>query len=65
MSIYDSKIWLSDLDITIKGLPEIEGLIGKNILITGCTGLICSAVIDVIIRWNETNEKKDKNISCW
>ncbi|MBO4739362.1 MAG: NAD-dependent epimerase/dehydratase family protein, partial [Bacteroidales bacterium] len=30
----------------------------KSVMITGCTGLICSAVIDVIIRWNETHPAK-------
>ena len=64
MSIYDSEIWLSDLDVTIESLPELEELTGKKILVTGCTGLICSAVIDVIIRWNETNEKKIKILAA-
>ena len=27
-------------------------------MITGCTGLICSAVADVLIRWNETHKEK-------
>ena len=52
MSILDSKLWNSDLDETIKGLPELEDLAGASVLITGATGLICSAVIDVLIRWN-------------
>lgn len=64
MNIYDSKIWLSDLDVTINSLPEFEELAGKNILITGCTGLICSAVIDVLVRWNETNKKKIKILAA-
>ena len=29
-------------------------------MVTGCTGLICSAVVDVLIRWNETHEDKIK-----
>ncbi len=56
MSIYDSKLWISDLDESIDILPELGEIAGKNIMITGCTGLICSAVIDVIIRWNETHD---------
>ena len=56
MQIYDSAIWISDLDETLAALPELELLAGKSVLITGCTGLICSAVVDVLIRRNETHE---------
>ena len=58
MSIYDSKLWISDLDETIAGLPELNDLAGKSVMVTGCTGLICSAVVDVLIRWNETHNEK-------
>lgn len=58
MTIYDSKLWIADLDETIKSLPELNMLAGKRILITGSTGLICSAIVDVLIRWNETNNDK-------
>lgn len=58
MSIYDSKLWISDLDETIAALPELDELAGKRVMITGCTGLICSAVVDVLIRWNETHAGK-------
>ena len=64
MSIYESEIWLSDLDVTIESLPELEELTGKKILVTGCTGLICSSVIDVIIRWNETHDEKIKILAA-
>ncbi len=58
MGIYDSKIWLEDLDKTIKHVPELVEMAGKTVLITGCTGLICSAIVDLLIRWNETHEDK-------
>ena len=58
MSIYDSSLWISDLDEVTDSLPELKELVNKTILITGCTGLICSAVVDVLIRWNETHEGK-------
>ena len=58
MSIYDSDIWISDIDSIIEELPEINMLSGKRIMITGCTGLICSALVDVLIRWNETHNEK-------
>ncbi|MBP5281372.1 MAG: NAD-dependent epimerase/dehydratase family protein, partial [Lachnospiraceae bacterium] len=58
MSIYDSKLWFSDLDEIIKTLPELSMLSGQRVMITGCTGLIGSAVADVLIRWNETHDEK-------
>lgn len=58
MSIYNSTLWVSDLDETIAVLPELEYLAGKSVMITGCTGLICSSVVDLFIRWNETHVKK-------
>lgn len=58
MRIYDSKRWLSDLDDTLCMLPELGKLAGSSVMITGCTGLICSAVADVLIRWNELHTEK-------
>ena len=55
MSIYDSKLWISDLDEIIADLPWLSELCGKSVFITGCSGLICSAVTDILIRWNETH----------
>lgn len=56
MSIYQSRRWISDLDEILETLPELEELSGKSIMITGCTGLICSAVADVLVRWNQTHD---------
>lgn len=64
MKIYDSKIWTSDLNEEITILPELKELAGKSIMITGCTGLVCSAVVDIIIYWNETHEEKIKVIAA-
>jgi len=58
MSIYDSKLWISDLDEIIKSLPELCELENKTVMITGCTGLICSAAVDIFIRWNKTHKRK-------
>ena len=58
MGILNSKLWISDLDETIDTLPELNELDGKTVMVTGCTGLICSAVVDVLIRWNETQNGK-------
>ena len=64
MNIYDSKLGISDLDETIAALPELNNLAGKSVMVTGCTGLICSAVVDVLIRWNETHNEKIKILAA-
>lgn len=64
MQLYDSKLWVSDINETIATLPELEELAGKSVLITGCTGLICSAVVDVLILWNETHQEKIKILAA-
>ena len=58
MGIDSVKLWISDLDEIISVSPELEELAGKSVMVTGCTGLICSALVDVFIRWNETHDKK-------
>lgn len=58
MSLYDSEQWISDLDEVISNFPFISELEEKTVMITGCTGLVCSAVIDILIRYNETHKKK-------
>lgn len=51
--IYNSQLWLSDLDIAVNALPVLQALSGKSVLVTGATGLICSAVVDVLLRFNQ------------
>ncbi len=58
MGIYNSKRWISDLDETLLAFPEFDNLEGKSVLITGCSGLICSAIVDLLIRWNILHEDK-------
>ena len=55
MFLYDNKIWQDDLDRTISVLPDLANLSDKRILITGAAGLICSAVVDVLCRYNDTH----------
>lgn len=57
MNIYESNLWFKDIDETLKELSELNELVGKTILITGASGLICSAVVDMLIRYNETQHK--------
>ncbi len=56
--IYDSKQWIQDIDTVIRILPELDAVAGKSILITGAAGLICSSVVDILFRYNDTHEKK-------
>ena len=58
MNLYESKLWISDIDAAIASFADLKELGGKSILITGSTGLICSAVTDLLLRWNETHEEK-------
>ena len=58
MNIYYSKLWRENLDTVIQTLPELCELEGKSVLITGATGLICSSIVDLLIRYNETHESK-------
>ena len=59
MRIYQSRTWINDLDEEIAALAEELYLLeGKTICVTGATGLICSALIDLLIRYNETHFSK-------
>lgn len=60
MNINSIKQWNDDLDEVISNLPELEKIYDKSVLITGPTGLICSAVVDVLIRFNTTHDQKIK-----
>ena len=64
MSINDNDLWLKDIDKAIEILPEMYELSGKRIMITGCTGLICSAITDVLIRWNQKHDEKIRIIAA-
>lgn len=58
MTVYDSKQWISDIDTVLDVLPELDVMAGKSVLITGAAGLICSSVVDILFRYNDTHEKK-------
>lgn len=51
--IYLPEYW-DDVDLIIKSIPNIEKLQNKKILITGSTGMVCSAVVDVLSYLNHT-----------
>lgn len=54
MGILENKRWLGDIDAVLARMPELEKLNGRTVLVTGSTGLICSAAVDLLIRWNAT-----------
>ena len=56
--IYQSSLWISDLDEVLASMPALSSLEGKSVMITGAAGLVLSAVTDLLIRYNETHEKK-------
>ena len=47
-----SKVYLDDLKKVCDIIPDIEYLKDKTILITGANGLICSALVDMLIELN-------------
>lgn len=54
--LYGNKQWISDIDRVSAVLPELKNLSGKSILITGAAGLICSSIVDILLRWNDINK---------
>ncbi len=62
--LFENKLWLSDIDKVIEFLPELESLDRKSILITGATGLICSAVVELLLRYNDTHNHKCRVIAA-
>lgn len=48
---YCEKYW-EDVDAVIDCIPNVSRLFGKSILITGATGMICSCVVEILVRLN-------------
>lgn len=51
--LYISKTYIDDLDFIVKKMPWLNNFDGKSIFITGSTGLIGSAVADILLRYSE------------
>lgn len=64
MYLYESKQWIKDIDTVIETLSELDDLSNKSVLITGAAGLICSSIIDIIFRYNDTHENKIQIIAA-
>ena len=56
--LYGNSTWISDIDKVIEVVPELDRLAGKSLMITGAAGLVCSAIVDIIFRYNDTHDKK-------
>lgn len=56
--LYGNPTWISDIDKVIEVVPELERLAGKSLMITGAAGLVCSAIVDIIFRYNDTHDDK-------
>ena len=56
--LYDNKQWIADVGRVSSILPELGQLAGKSVMITGAAGLICSAVVDILFRYNDTHAEK-------
>ena len=63
MNLHNSSLWNNDIDELINTFPIISKLEDNTLLITGSTGLICSAVIEVLIRYNLSHDKKIRIIA--
>ena len=64
MSIYNSEQWIQDIDREFMYLEELNELSGTAVMITGAYGLICSAVVDILIRYNETHDEPIKILAA-
>ena len=58
MSIYESRQWIADIDEILGYFPEIDELAGKSVMVTGAAGLICSSVVDILMRYNDTHKDR-------
>ena len=57
-SLSENQKWIEDLEVAVSFFSEFKELAGKSVLITGATGLICSAITDMLIRLNETRNAR-------
>lgn len=63
--LYDNPLWIEDIDTVSKIVaPELEELSGHSVLITGASGLICSAIVDVLFRYNDLHHVKIKILAA-
>ena len=56
--LYDSKLWIEDIDKVISVIPELDTMAGKSVMITGAAGLVCSSIVDILFRYNDLHDRK-------
>lgn len=56
MDLYKSKLYMSDLDEMIEHTDILNEFRGKSFLIIGARGLICSAIADLLLYYNEKTD---------
>lgn len=49
MSILQNRLYISDLELTKSHVMKFDQLRHSRVLVTGATGLICSAIIDLLL----------------
>lgn len=54
---YSQNYW-DDVSKVIEHIPNVNQIFGKNILVTGATGMVCSSVIDVIAWMNHHGDAR-------
>ena len=62
VNILQSCLYQKDLEKTVNASNAIQQLKNKSVLVTGCNGLICSALCDVLLK---ANDILDLNISVY
>ena len=56
--LYDNILWMDDVDRVSSVITGLDSLAGKSVMITGAAGLICSSVVDILFRYNDTHGEK-------
>ncbi len=64
MNIYDSQLWIKDMDRIYTYLTELPELEGSTVMITGASGLVGASIVYVLIRYNETHQKKIRIVAA-
>lgn len=62
--LYNNPLWIRDIDLVLENYPEFEDFAGRSILVTGAGGLICSALVDILIRYDETHQNPIKILAA-
>ncbi len=53
MNLYKSDLYMSDLDLIIEHTDVLKDMKGTSVLIVGARGMVCSAIADLLFRYNE------------